>query len=175
MTLFSGTVSAVITYFLNTQKTERELQREKLEELYIDMTKLVGSVVVFYSLYFPILRGEITQQQLVNIQDKNKNEMPEVPAKIQMFVALYFPEFEPAYSQLLEARDELGKFLPMFQSKNLSKDQRQIGIDKLTIGLEKVFFAEKRLNQLLLSKAESLNISQWKRSKIWLNSKFLRR
>ncbi|MBI5048780.1 MAG: hypothetical protein HZB54_07530 [Deltaproteobacteria bacterium] len=99
----SGVVSAIVTYKLNARKDERQLLRQKLEELNLAMLRFCTQLDTNFLPYISVMTGNITYNQaldiVLNSKDTEKNY-----DKISMIVNIYFPQLSSNLENIHTAR-----------------------------------------------------------------------
>jgi hypothetical protein len=99
-------VSAIVTYKLNSQKDERLLLRQKLEELNLSLIRYCTDLGSYSLIYASVMLGNITYDQAnVQVTEQVKKE-ERSHDKLSMLVNIYFPHFKPYLENILKIRDE---------------------------------------------------------------------
>ena len=104
--LFGGVVSGVLTFALNTRRDERTFTRAKLETLFVAARRFGANLEAHYFHYFALVKRELDLNSVLDLQRQNSPGTQDVE-QIDLLIAIYFPEVDRAYRQLLEVRDAL--------------------------------------------------------------------
>src|SRR6266700_4180677 len=107
--LFSGLMATIVTHYLATSHQEKQLRRQKLEELYFSMDGFC-TVVVSFNAYWPgVMDGKIDYHVALDEQIKSssdrKNERYHQTA--EMLVNIYFPALLPSFDAIMARRDSV--------------------------------------------------------------------
>src|SRR5690349_13017563 len=92
--VMSGVASAVVTHKLNARRQDREILRQKLEQLFLAVRKYGVDLGMHFVNYDYVMVGKLTYDQAndQHIQASAKNERSFDTAT--MLIAIYFPELK---------------------------------------------------------------------------------
>lgn len=118
----SGVASAYVNHKLTSGRLERDLRRQKLEELYMaahGYCKLLG----IYNMVWPrVMKGELDYNQALDINRENAKPEPKYLETSSMLVNIYFRSLRPHLDAILRCRDDINKIQGDFK-----KDYEQAG------------------------------------------------
>jgi hypothetical protein len=101
----SGVVSGIVTYRLNARRDARRLRRTKLEEFYGAHSAFIRQLSTDWLLHMRVMRNQISYNDALDII-VNREKTADPPfERAEILVALYFPELDGQFQQLLELRD----------------------------------------------------------------------
>jgi hypothetical protein len=161
--LFAGVVSAIVTYALNTRKAERETLRQKLEALFTHAHKYTTKLWGEYFQYFPVVKGEMTLNDLYDTRIKNAEKYTPTHEQIEMLISIYFPKVQKAYDDLVAARDQLSQFNSQFVADyKRGTPDKMAHLNALNAALKRLEEADNRLRETILAQAKWINRPWWR-------------
>ncbi|MGO4699812.1 hypothetical protein [Dyella sp. 2RAB6] len=107
--LTSGIVSAVATTLLNFSQAERQLRRNKLEELCVAIQKGTRFVYVLKTNYEEITSRNFTLADVRQALEKTSSGVTDDMLRLNTLVSIYFPALYPELVKSAELVDELKK------------------------------------------------------------------
>jgi hypothetical protein len=85
---------------------DRDLRRDRLEELYLIADSWTTTVLTHYLPYLQVMRGELTYNQALELTIEWGKDNAGNFKKAEMIVDFYFPELRPELNRVFEARDK---------------------------------------------------------------------
>ena len=101
----SGVVSGVVTFRLNSRRDARRMRREKLEQLFLAHSVFARQLGVGWFPYLMVMQGTIAYNDALDMVVKSSVDDDRPYEKMEMLVAIYFPELEKELTKLLQIRD----------------------------------------------------------------------
>ncbi|MDG2668501.1 hypothetical protein P7M43_18225 [Vibrio parahaemolyticus] len=83
---------------------ERELKREKLEEMHTLFQKWELDVSGLYLIYIPVYQGKYSAEEAMELSQKNRLQEKGDQQRFQTLMQLYFPDLEIEYNFVFEER-----------------------------------------------------------------------
>ncbi len=117
--LFSGLMATIVTHYLATSHQEKQLRRQKLEELYFSMDGFC-TVFVSFNAYWPgVMDGKIDYHVALDEQIKSSSDRKNkrYHQTAEMLVNIYFPALLPSFDAIMARRDSVNKILSAFQKQ----------------------------------------------------------
>jgi hypothetical protein len=109
--LTGGVVAAFVTYRLNATKEHVFHMRRKAEELFLSFDEFDKQVGMHFIGYYPLLRGQIDYEQLLDMQIKEDKNKGEAAANFKMLSSIYFPQLGAEVSAYDGVRTALHELL----------------------------------------------------------------
>ena len=100
----SGVVSGVVTFKLNSRRDARRMRREKLEQLFLAHSAFARQLGAGWLPYISVMQGAISYNDALDMVRKPPGDDRPYD-KMEMLVAIYFPELGKELKKLLQIRD----------------------------------------------------------------------
>jgi hypothetical protein len=117
--LFSGLVATIVTHCLTTSHQEKQLRRQKLEELYFSMDGFCTFFVSFNAYWHAVMDCKIDYHAALDNQMKlgsdKKNERYHQTA--EMLVNIYFPPLLPNFDAIMARRESVNEIVTAFPNQ----------------------------------------------------------
>lgn len=94
-----------------SKASNKNLMREKLEELYILFAKWEADIGSIYLTFIPVVSGTLPEKEAWEITGKNQLSEQGSYQRISMLVHMYFPELLNSLEPVHKARDIASRFL----------------------------------------------------------------
>jgi hypothetical protein len=114
--VMSGVASAVVTYQLNKHRDERQLRRQKLEELFTALADFKRSFDARNFAIFQWVGNRISPEQSQELQLKYIEKSGDSRAKATMLVGVYFHEFQIALDALEATQNRISETYDQFRT-----------------------------------------------------------
>jgi hypothetical protein len=101
----SGVVSAIVTFRLNKQREERNLRREKLEQLLLSVDRYVVNLANHFMIYERCAEGVYDLNAANDLFIKQGVDELRPFETSRMLTAIYFPDLQPNLDEIIKLRD----------------------------------------------------------------------
>ena len=160
----SGTVSAIISFYLTARQKEKQLRQEKLEELFICISQWIKSFGIFSLNYRGAMQGKLSLKEVYELMSKiaGSNEKDNLE-KIEMIIGIYFPNLQSNYDELMSCRAYTNKVITKFESKaEISGIAEGEFVKELDAELQKLDKVELDFKAAIFREANTLLKPWWK-------------
>lgn len=122
--LASGITSAVVTSWLNRRKDQAEFMRTKAEALYLAADEYGRTLATQAITYYPVIKGEISWNQMLDIQIKNGSQKREHGGSelMTMLLEIYFPSVRQCLKNVFSSRDNFNNFITSMKQSYIQND-----------------------------------------------------
>jgi hypothetical protein len=93
---------------------QKQLMREKLEELYLLFKEWHLNIEMIYINYTSSMKGDIDYKTLLDIEVERGNKNTLDFNRIEMLIDLYFPNIKPTYAMVIAARTKANYFMLVY-------------------------------------------------------------
>jgi hypothetical protein len=150
--LTSGVVSALATTIFNFRQSERQLRRNKLEELSVIVRKHQHRLKRMTQVARDAMKGDKTREQAeAAIKDIGKDNIDDT-FKVSALVAIYFPQLSEQIADIRKAES---------QFEQVRDDPANRTWEKLTAVMDNVVAAHTKMMEAILVLGPKVNSSLW--------------
>ena len=96
---------------------DKELNRERLEELYILSNKYLNTLVCYYLPYRMVMKGALTFNQALDLTIENGSKKDYDPHRVAMLIHMYFQEIKPSFDEIMDIREKLNKIIDGYKEQ----------------------------------------------------------
>jgi len=160
----SGTVSAIISYYLATRQEERKYRQQKLEKLYMCVTQWIKSFGVYSLNYRGAMQGKLSLNDVYDLT-KNASELNDKTniENIEMIIGIYFPSLQINHNELMNCRQAVVGCIIEFETTAKSgKVYKDIYVPKLDKELDKLDHIEDAYKKAIIREGNVLLKPWWR-------------
>jgi len=96
---------------------KQDIQRERLEELYVESKKYLNSLGSHYLPYKKVMKGELTFNQALDLTIESCSKMDYDPHIVTMIIDLYFPELQQPLDKIMKIRELLNQIVDGYKEQ----------------------------------------------------------
>jgi hypothetical protein len=101
----SGVVSTVLTFRLTAQRESRRLRQRKLESVYRAFSGYAVQLAMHWLPISDAMAGRIAYNDALDMVIKSGTAQPRHFARLEVLVAIYFPDLRTYYDELVAIRE----------------------------------------------------------------------
>lgn len=114
------------------KKSRTAALRERGEELYVSVDKFSKAVCTAYLPLFSVMRGRISYNEYLELFNKSNPSSEYDASRLQMLVAVYFSQSEPAYNDMQSALRVVNRVVHDFEQAYRSGRNGELFIEPLS-------------------------------------------
>lgn len=162
----SGTVSALISFYLTSRQEDKKLRQERLEELFIRLSQWIKSFSIYSLNFRHAMQGKLSLNDVYDMMENiSTKEEKDNLDKIEMIIGVYFPALQTNYDDLMSCRKTTNEVIIKFESTAKSgKVYINIFDSKLDAEMDKLDIVEPEFKKAIFREANALFKPWWK---IW--------
>jgi hypothetical protein len=116
----SGVVAAAVTFRLNIHRDERRFRRQRLEEVFVAFNGFSKQMGILWVTYVPVMTGKIDYNQALDMVIARGKDQECHFDKLQLLVALYWPELNAYVDRLVVLREKANSILALHKQRYLA-------------------------------------------------------